>query len=248
MTIEKSIQDVITSKLEEGLVEKLVAEQLEKGITKALESLFGSYGDVTKIIEKQIKSVMVPYLEAYDYSEYIVKLDDVLAEVLKNTTTDNKDMLNNFKELMSVDEKMKEIKLSDLFTKWTKYVAENVDTSDLEVCYDDNVSYENVDVCFNVDYYQENDWSSFEYAVLTFECEQDEEMNFSIRLSRWKNGRDKGWDITYDKVNDLKSLRDISQFEILLMKLKQNFTKLIIDEDSDSDEIEPEAKPEATFS
>ncbi|OME55503.1 hypothetical protein BSK59_13585 [Paenibacillus odorifer] len=248
MTIEKSIQDVIQSKLEDGLVERLVSEQLEKGITKALESLFGSYGDVTKIIEKQIKSVMVPYLEAYDYSEYIVKLDDVLVEVLKNTTIDNKDMLNNFKELMSIDEKVKEIKLTDLFSKWTKYVAKNVDTSDLEVCYEDGVSYENVEVRFNVDYNEEHSWSSFEHAVLTFECEQDEKMNYAIRLSRWKNGRDKGWDITYDKVNDLKSLKDINQFEILLMKLKQNYTTLVIDEDCDSDYIQPEVEPEATFS
>jgi len=248
MTIEKSIQDVIQSKLEEGLVEKLVAEQLEKGITKALESLFGSYGDVTKILEKQIKSVMVPFLEAYDYSEYIVKLDDVLVEVLKNTTMENKSILNNFKELMTIDEKVKEIKLTDLFTKWTEYVAKNVDTSDLEVCYDDGVSYENVDVRFNVDYNEDNSWSSFEYAVLTFECEQDEEMNFAIRLHRWKNGRDKSWDIDYDKVNDLKSLKHVNHFEILLMKLKQSFTKLIIDEDCDSDEVQPEAEPEASFS
>ncbi|SUA70143.1 hypothetical protein [Paenibacillus polymyxa] len=75
MTLENSIKDVISKKLEDGTVEKLIEQQLEKGVVNALENLFRSYGDVTKIIEEKVKSVMVPYLESYDYSKYIIKLD-----------------------------------------------------------------------------------------------------------------------------------------------------------------------------
>lgn len=109
MNLETSIKDVITKKLEDGTVEKLIEEQLEKGINQALSQLLGSYGDVTKLLEKQIKSVMVPYLENRDYSEYIVKLDDVLAEVLQEATLPHQELLKNFKDLM-VQETAKEIK------------------------------------------------------------------------------------------------------------------------------------------
>ena len=145
MNLENSIKDVITKSLEDGLVEKLVAEQLEKGITNALGNLFRSYGDVTEIIEKQIKSVMVPYLEKYDYSEYITKLDSVLVDVLKNTTFENKKMLENFRDLMVVEEK-EEIKVSELFNIWTEFVAKNVDTDDLDVDFDDGPHYEYVEL------------------------------------------------------------------------------------------------------
>lgn len=77
MSLENSIKDVIANKLEDGTVEKLVSEQLEKGVTNALDNLFRSYGDITKVIEEKVKSVMVPYLVSYDYSQYIVKLDSV---------------------------------------------------------------------------------------------------------------------------------------------------------------------------
>ena len=45
MSLEQKITDVINKKLEEGIVEKLIAEQLEAGITNALKSLLGGYGD-----------------------------------------------------------------------------------------------------------------------------------------------------------------------------------------------------------
>lgn len=90
MNLEDSIKNTIEKKLEDGTVEKLIAEQFENGIANALDSLFRSYGDVTKIIEKKVKEVMVPYLESYDYSDYILKLDSVLVDVLQNTAMENK--------------------------------------------------------------------------------------------------------------------------------------------------------------
>jgi len=149
-TIETAIKDVITQKLAEGIIERLVAENLEKGINKSLENLLGNYGDVTKIIEKKIKSVMISQLSSYDYSKYIVKLDCVLTEILKKTSLDNKNILTNFKELMIDSEFPKVVKLSDIFEVFKKFVAKNVDTGKLEVEYDDGVSYEHVSVTMEV--------------------------------------------------------------------------------------------------
>ena len=42
-------------------------------------------------------------------------------------------LLENFKELMIEDEEKKIINTSELFERYCKYVAANVDTSDLEV-------------------------------------------------------------------------------------------------------------------
>ncbi|QDX94621.1 hypothetical protein EEL30_21505 [Brevibacillus laterosporus] len=248
MTIEQSIKDVISKKLEDGTVEKLIEEQLEKGINNALNSLFGSYGDVTKVIEKKVKSVMIPYLESYDYSEYIVKLDSVLTDVLKHSALENKKLLTNFKSLIEPSEHEKSLKVTDLYERWMDYVAKNVNTDDLKIDYDDGVSYEYIDVRFEVDYNENRNWDIYEYAVLSFECEQDKEMNFSIRLSRWKEGSDKGWNMNFDSVHELSSLRHLKEFEIQLMKLAQNHTKIILDKDYDQDVIQPEAEPEATYS
>lgn len=246
MNLENSIKDVITKKLEEGFVEKLIAEQLENGVKNALKDLLGSYGDVTKVIEKQVKSVMIPYLESYDYSQYITKLDSVLVDVLKSSALENKNLLENFKELMIPDER-KEIKVSELFEDWMKHVEKNVETDGLEICYDGEPTYENVEVRLEVEYTEGRSWSDFEYAVLVFECDHDEKMNVEIKIHRWKKFDKDKWTIDYDATHNVNSLRYLDGFEILLMKLKQNGTKLILDKDFCSDEVEPEARPEPSY-
>lgn len=246
MNLENSIKDVISKKLEDGTIEKLIAEQLEKGVVNALDNLFRSYGDVTKTIEEKVKSVMIPYLEGYDYSEYLVKLDSVLVDVLNNSALENKKILENFKELMIPDE-IKTISSRKLFKKWMEYVSKNVDTSDLEVIYDDGVSYESVEVTMDIEYDSDRSWSSFQYATLTFECEKDEKLNFAIRLSRWNGSKDEAWNIRYDAAADISSLRHLNEFEIFLMKLNQAHTTLEIDSSYESDEVTPDKEPEPTY-
>lgn len=249
MNLENSIKDVISKKLEDGSIEKLIEEQLEKGVNNALDHMFGSYGDVTKIIETQIKSVMIPYLEKYDYSQYILKLDTVLTEVLKKSSFENKNMLKNFKNLMLPTEIQKTIKTSELFDIWSKYVAENIDVSGLEVNFDDGPTYEYVKISLEVEHDDDKrSWSSYDRATLILECEHDENMNFAIELSKWKDRKIEEWTIEYDEVRDINSLRYLNEFGVFLMQINQAGTKLIIDTESEEDEILPEAEPEASYS
>lgn len=245
MNLEKNIKDVIAQQLENGIVEKLIAEQLKQGVSIALEDLFASYGgEARKVIENKLKSVIVPYLETYDYSEYITKLDHVLVETLREASFDNRKLLENFKNLM-IEEKEKTIKLSDLFNEWKKYVAKQVETDGLEVEFDDRPEYEAVEVSVQVERNEDRSWSSFEYATIFFECEHDEDLNFEIPISSYK--KDKEWDINYRTSNELKSLRHLNDFEILLMRLSQNAVKLALDIEWKEEEVTPDKEPEATF-
>ncbi|UNC91666.1 hypothetical protein [Candidatus Contubernalis alkaliaceticus] len=244
MNIEKSINDVITKKLEEGIVEKLIAENLEKGINNALEKLLGHYGDVTKVIEEKIKSVMLEQLSGYDYSKYIVKLDCILTEILKKTALDNKKILENFKELMVDRELPKIIKVSEIFEEFAKYVAENVDTDGLEVCMDDSPSYENVNIAMEIEYNEQKSWSWYKSAKIIFECEEDEKMNHEIIITKFQESP---WRFE-DKIDSsIESLRYLDPFKLYLLKLYQARSTIEVDSDYLEDEVEPEEEPQAEF-
>ncbi|WP_035053157.1 hypothetical protein [Carnobacterium pleistocenium] len=249
MNLENSIQDVITKKMQDGTIEKIVSEKLEEGVNSALDQLFGRYGDVTEVIQKQIKSVMVPYLENRDYSEYIVKLDDVMVKVLKETTIDNKKILKNFKGLITpVADLEKETTVTKLFGKWIEYVSGDVDTSGLEIDYDDEPCYVNVPVSARFEKDEAGrSWSSIERATLIFECEHDEKMNVLIPLSRWEKYSNGTWDIDFKSTSDLNSLRHLNDFEVYMMNLTQAYVKLEVDEEDLDEDVEPEEKPEASF-
>ena len=246
MSIENAVKDVITESLGNGMIERLVTENLEKGINSALGSLLGRRGDITDVIEGKIKEVMVKQLESYDYSKYVVKLDHVLTEILKSTSLDHKNILDNFKELMTDREFPKVVKLSDIFEEWKKSVAKEVDTSNLEIDYDDDVSYEMVEVTMEVEHEEKRSWSSssFEHAKVIFECEKDESLNCELRISKFM---EYGWELSLRENHSIESLRHLDEFKIYLMKLNQSTSKIEIDEDDMNDEVEVEAKPEASF-
>ncbi|MBC3889475.1 hypothetical protein GH810_14260 [Acetobacterium paludosum] len=246
MSIENAIKDVISESLESGMIERLVAENLEKGINKSLENLLGSYGDVTKIIEGKIKDVMVKQLEGYDFSEYLVKLDCVLTEILKETSFDNKKILGNFKELMAETEIPKVVKLSGIFKEFNKFVAEKVDTSELEVNFDDGPSYELVNTTMTVEYEEKPSWSSsnFQYAKVIFECEEDENINFFISISKFM---EYPWSLSVAIDSSIESLRYLDDLKIYLLKIKQSGAKIEIDSEYLEDEVSPEEEPEATY-
>jgi len=244
MNIEESIKDVITTKINEGLIEKLVAENLEKGINKSLENLLCSYGDVTNVIESKIKDVMIKQLSSFDYSKYVAKLDHVLIEILEHTSLDNKKILENFKSLMIDVEFPKVVKVSEIFEQYKQYVTENIDTEDLEICYDDEPSYEYVSVSMEIEYEDKRLWSRFKNAKIIFECEEDEKLNYEVYLSKFQ---EYPWALSFKTDTSIESLRYLDEFKIYLLKLSHSGSKIEIDENNLEDDVKPEATPEATF-
>lgn len=241
MTLENAIKSVLEQKLVDGSVEKIVGEKVEQGIQAALNDLFGSYGDITRVIEKKLKEVMVPQIENHDFSRYLVKLDAVLTEVSNTTAKQNKKLLDNFAILMN--ETPNKIKVSEIFEKWMNFSADDIETEGLEVNYDDRPSYESVDVSFSFEQTEGRSWSSFENG----QCEHDEQLNFIVPLQRWKE-LDDYWSITDLQNVDITSIKNISKFEAFIRSLKQNYTKIYVDTEYETDYLEPTAEPEASWS
>ena len=248
MNLEDSVKSVIEEKLNDGTVEKIIADKFEKGLNDAIGDLFRSYGDINKLIQEKVKEVLIPAIEGYDFSEYVVKLDAVLTQIVNSTVlVDNKTLLSNFKELMIEDKKKRVIKVSEIFQEWCNYVAKKVETDGLEVIGDDEPSYEDVNVTMVVEYEEGRAWSDLKKANIFFECEHDETMNFSIPISKWGKFDEGNWTIDLVISPDISNLRYMSSFEIFLLKLKRMFIKIELDEEEIEEYVEPEAQPEVNW-
>lgn len=252
MSLEKNIQEMIEKKLNDGTVEKLVEDAFEKSINRAVEDLFSSYGEVSKVLKEQLKEVMVPYIEEYDFSEYITKVDHVLTELVKNSTKEHHKLLENFKMLMA-PEKIEEIRVSEIFEIWQQFVAKEVDTSELEVHVEDEPYYQNVSVTLEV---VEDDSrfssSSFDYMNIVMQCEEDEKLKQVIPISRWISSYSNNEHFTVSAAHDdnisFKSLRHLDEFKCFVVRLSQLHTKIIVDTYMGEEEVEVQAEPEADFS
>lgn len=228
---------------------EIVKRKFMKALESAIEDAF-RWGDAKAAIEKKVKEVMVPYIESYDFSEYLPKLDSVLTEIVNSDfCIGNKKVLENFKNLM-IEPEQKEIKLTDLFKAWIKQCERDIDTDDLDIDYDDGVSYQSVECEMRFELEDKPSWSSTQRAVITFENEHDEKLNVEIPVSKWiwDSGKEEPYKLSVYKDLMISSLRGLNEFEVLLLRLSRAGTAIIIDEEYDGGYIHPGKEPEASFS
>ena len=97
---DEDIKRITDEILSDGTVDQIIREKVTDGIEKAIASSF-NYGKLEKAVKERVEQVLVPFIENYDMSAYIVKLDTVLTEIVnKSVLMDNKQMLENFQYLM----------------------------------------------------------------------------------------------------------------------------------------------------
>ncbi len=245
-SFERKIINTANEKLNDGTVEKLVGQYIEKGVSDALSNVFSYGGEGKKLIEKKLSETMIPAIEKHDFNQYLTKLDTVLTEIVNSTSlADNKEILENFKGLMK-EQEMKEIKLSEIFRQYCRHVEENVDTNDLEACCDDGEPYyEHVTARLEVEH-EEKGWfkSDYDNCIVRLICDEDEDLNCQLKLYKHKN-KDRWRLLNYGDSVDISSLGWLSGFKVFLMTLYRAFTEIVLDVESDSDDdIEPEEKPE----
>jgi hypothetical protein len=245
---DEDIRRIAEEILNDGTVDQIIRENLTASIKKSIESAF-SFGELSRAIDKKITSILVPFIEQSDMNGYLVKLDSVLTEIINGTTLiDNKKLLENFKNLMKEPEE-KTITVSKLFEEYKKFVAENMKIDGREI---DTENEEYIPMPVRIDYETISSSNYFNYATLHFNIvddddeEQEEKLNRNIKLRKYMY--DDEWHIDFD-INpiDIKSLRYLTEFDILLTRLDRAFAKLIIDTKSEYDYVYSVNKPEYTL-
>ena len=243
-TFEERVAKTVSDKMNDGTVEKLVADAAEKALKKSIDEQFQWNGEAKKIIDEKVKAVMTEAIEHIDLNEYTVKLDTVLTEIINSTNlVDNKEILGNFKELMIEPDK-DVISLKDIFEKYKEYVSESVDTSKLEVYTDDEPRYQNVTADVTVE--MRDSMFGRRYCDLLFKCYEDENLTKKIHLHESRlHGR---FRITSFRGEiDLNSLRYIDKFDIFMMRLDRAFCDITDIMEMYDDDVEVEAEPEASW-
>lgn len=245
MSMESIIAEMLEKKLSDGSIEKVIEEKLTKCVGECMDDMFRWSGEAKKLIEEKLKATIVPAIERHDFSNYTLKLDAVLTEIVNSTSLqDNKKILENFKELM-IDDK-KEMNLSDIFTLWSEYVAKNVETNELEVIYDDGPHYDYVHIEMEIEDIEKRSKYAPDKKIIYFICEHDEDMNLQFEV--YKYDFMKGYEISGYGASNINQLARMDDMQILLMKLGRNSTKIIIDGKYLEDDVIPNKEPEASFS
>lgn len=249
-TFQEEVMRITGDVLNSGAVEEVFKEKILKAFSDVFNDSLSWSGAIKKTIQSRLEEVMVPYIEKYDMSAYVVKLDAILGELLETTyVNENKKILENFKSLMTPPDK-KTITLDEIFDEYCKFVAESVDTDKLDIDHDDTPSYCSVEVHAEVieDEKPYGYYSSFETLKLYLhptELEQ-EDLCFSIDLTHWKHKDE--YSISYKANPTIFGLSKMSNFECFLLSLSKANISLVGPIEEVGGWVTPEKEPEAYLS
>ena len=241
MNLEQRIMNEVGKYLESDKIEQVV----EKAMDTAVKDLFNRYGGLGDVIEKSLKKQMTPIIENYDYSEFVVKLEDVLQTVIKEQASTANNLMINFEG--AVKPYPKSITLTEMFNEYCKYASKVVETTDLDIDYDDTPTYQNL-TCQVVYSEQERYFSNTndESGLIEFNCENDESLNFSVNVYKWSFSDN--YIIVPEIESDLKKLKRLNAFEVYLLGLKINNTGLVMDQTEITDyDVEVVTEPELSY-
>lgn len=234
--------------LTEEEVQEIVKEKFKDAFKEAVKDAF-RWGEAEEALKKKITEVMVPYIEKYDFSEFLPKLDTVLTEIVNSDgCIAERRILENFKGLM-LEPEQKEIKATELFKAWIKQCEKDIDVDGAAICHDDGGYYASVECEMQFNEEDKPSWSCYRRGRITFENDHDESLNVEIPVSQYISnyGKEEPYKISLSSDIKISSLRRLSDFEVLLLRLERAGTAIVIDEEWDSSYIEPEKEPEATF-
>jgi len=240
----KIAQEVLT----EEEVQEIVKEKFKEAFKNAVGEAF-RWGEAERALKNKITEVMVPYIEKYDFTEFLPKLDTVLTEIVNSDgCMAEKQILENFKELM-LEPEQKEIKVTDLFKAWIKQCEKDIDVDGLAICHEDGGYYASTECEMRFEELDKPSWSCLQREIITFENDHDKDLNMQIQVSKYVSdyGKEDPYTISISSDIKISSLRRLSDFEVLLLRLERAGTAIVIDEEWDSSYIEPEKEPEATF-
>lgn len=236
-SIEERINETINQFLESDYIENQTQIALEKATKKACDDLAGWNSPISKIIKENIQSVMVPIIERYDYSQYVTKLDVVLAEILKESLNPNNEIFKKFK--IATKDTPKVVDISDILKEYVKYKESDYDMDYIEDEVEDYYDGDIFEIPCSIEVVKSG-YLNDRYSLVLKNDYEDE----VIEINLIKNIFDNTFMISTDLAYNLRSLSHLSDFDIYLLNLQRNYSEITWDKAVIEDQIEVEVQKE----
>ena len=258
-TLQDEINNAVSNALKDtDFINETITAKVKSTVASVIEDMF-TWGAVKDAIKAKLTAVMVPAIEAYDFSKYTQRLDVVLTELVHSPDlVCNNKLLNNFRTIVTPPD-VKSITLKQLFAEYCNFVSKNVDTDDREVIVDgDEVYYEPV----SCDMTSENIRSSridghneryrLDFHAEDAKSEYNEDLNAEVEVYRWHWMPANEYHLSIHI--DPRSIKYISDFEAYIYSLSlANILVDITPEDNIEsgiymdDMVIPDKEPEPTY-
>lgn len=236
-SIEERINETVNDFLKSDYIETQVKSALKGATRKACDDLAGWNSPISKIINENVKDVMVPIIEKYDYSRYVTKLDVVLAKVLQESLKPNNEILEKFNK--TIEPAPESVDIKDILKEYIKYKENDYDLDLIEDEIEDYYDGDIFEIPCSIEVVRSG-YLNDKYSLVLKNDYEEDVIEINLRTGVYDND----FMITTDLAYDLRGLSYLSDFEIYLLNLQRNFTKITWDRAVINSEINLEIQKE----
>ncbi|MGD9679513.1 MAG: hypothetical protein AB7V16_14350 [Vulcanibacillus sp.] len=241
------LQKVYEQKLTDGSFEAIISKQFDEMIKNVCNDLFSYNGAIKTEMKKQIAELMGGLIERTDFSQYVVKLETIINESLKNTKLeDYKRMVEGIKNICGVKKtKYGEIvNISDLLEKYGEFIKHEIEEDDFgvgEINTDDGTKNAYLECSFTVSEDEEKKGyfcKTDQTKIVTFDNEKScdkEDTIIQFKLEKNYNGK---YNVKIDKDWTIRDLRYMPEFVVYLLELETSSVEINIDKEYGTFEVE----------
>lgn len=227
MDINKIINEKLAEMEENGAIEKAIADNIEKTVINAVNSVMNSYG-LQRSIEDKLRDEVNTIVAKVGFTAYNSYITDVIEKLLKEQAREDvKDKLTKCFE-KAFKQKYECFKLSDI----AKAYKEMIDGLDIDERHEMSNGH------FYVSITHENS-GSFDYTRILFALKSNplDYSDYTLRINcmKYKDEPDTITSMLYqgDDIANLINAKHFGELECLLANLYMNRTPIILDVDED---------------
>ena len=237
-SIDSLVQEVLEKKLSDGSFEQIIGDKIDEAISSMVKDALSWNSPIYKDVKDKIGELMCRSLERSNFDDYTCKLTEVFNTALKNTNLFNyKTVLNNLNELLDGTKDItygQQVKLEDIFERYNKFIETYYadkkylfDSSDIEEDFESEHGYTSVFTMINIEQVSMS-YSVYEDYKITMSCSRNEyEPETTIEFKLRKNRSDDSYTISMETDWRISDIANINDVQIYLLKLKQNWAKVI---------------------
>lgn len=245
--MDKIIEKVFNEKMNNGSFEKIINEKLDDMFRRVLDDMCGYCGESKKLLEQKIEPLLNSCIENYNFGDYALKLNDAFNDIIKNSDYFAAERMRlGFDKLSGSANQVKfgsEIKLSEIFDKYTDFIEECFDESDVEDILNegDEDKYCVINCFSELKNIEGTVFSRRDNKILTLSNELAEDNAKMAIKSKIEVEIIKSYDGThrldFNSNIPLSELDNVPGFILYLMQVKNKCCKIIIDKEYISEDV-----------
>lgn len=165
VSFEQMIQDTIQEQFTTGAVQEKVQAYVDEFVKRTLDSVFSSYSPASKTLTNQLEDVTVDIINkqfTHIKGAYTVALEEVFNQAYTEMSKPQERLLSGMRNIFTKSystandntsgararDKFGRIlwTIFDVLNQYETFVSENIDTSEIDVCTDDEPYYEHATI------------------------------------------------------------------------------------------------------